>query len=90
MTRPRPGKYEQGRGVDTDSLTMLSSHPRIFPSQKVTKTCIAARRRADAANDGYMTKAVENYKKDADIDPDTKFKKLVDAISRGPPTGPDS
>jgi tetratricopeptide (TPR) repeat protein len=33
-------------------------------------------KKGDAANDAYMSKAVENYKKDAEVDPDPKMKKL--------------
>ena len=34
-------------------------------------------RKGEAENDGYLTKAVEYYRKSADVDPDTKMRKLA-------------
>ncbi len=34
-------------------------------------------RKGEAENDGYLTKAIENYKKAADLEPDPKIKKLA-------------
>ena len=64
------GKYEEAIAADatqTEAYFYLgNSYDNMYRSA----------RKGDATNDAFMSKAVDYYKKDAEIDPDPKMKKL--------------
>jgi tetratricopeptide (TPR) repeat protein len=70
------GKYESVVALDEDTLHQFHLEPAYFFLANSYDNMFRSAKRGDAANDGYMTKAVEFYKKDAEIDPDPKMKKL--------------
>jgi len=69
-------KYEQVAALDESVLHQFHLEPAYFFLANSYDNLYRGARRGDATNDAYMTKAVDFYKKDADIDPDPKMKKL--------------
>jgi tetratricopeptide (TPR) repeat protein len=69
-------KYEQVTALDEDTLHQFHLEPAYFFLANSYDQLYRSAKKGDAANDAYMTKAVEFYKKDAEIDPDPKMKKL--------------
>jgi tetratricopeptide (TPR) repeat protein len=69
-------KYEQVTALDENTLHQFHLEPAYFFLANSYDQLYRSAKKGDAANDAYMTKAVEFYKKDADIDPDPKMKKL--------------
>ena len=69
-------KYEQVTALDTDTLHQFHLEPSFFFLANSYDNLYRSAKRGDAANDANMTKAVDNYKKDAELDPDPKMKKL--------------
>ena len=74
--KPAAAKYEQVVALDTDTLNKFNLTPSYFFLANSSDNLYRGAKKGDATNDAYMTKAVENYKKDADLDPDPKMKKL--------------
>src|SRR6185295_6304456 len=69
-------KYEEVVALDEGTLHQFQLEPAYFFLANSYDNLYRGAKKGDAANDGYMTKAVEYYKKDAEIDPDPKMKKL--------------
>jgi tetratricopeptide (TPR) repeat protein len=69
-------KYEEVVALDQDTLNKFNLTPSYFFLANSYDNLYRGAKKGDAANDAYMTKAVENYKKDADLDSDPKMKKL--------------
>jgi tetratricopeptide (TPR) repeat protein len=69
-------KYEQVTALDENTLHQFHLEPAYFFLANSYDQLYRSAKKGDAANDAYMTKAVEFYKKDAEIDPDPKMKKL--------------
>jgi tetratricopeptide (TPR) repeat protein len=69
-------KYEEVAALDEDTLHQFHLEPAYFFLANSYDNLYRGAKRGDAANDGFMAKAVDNYKKDAAIDPDPKMKKL--------------
>jgi tetratricopeptide (TPR) repeat protein len=70
------GKYEQVVALDEGVLHQFHLEPAYFFLANSYDNLYRSAKKGDATNDGYMSKAVEFYKKDAEIDPDPKMKKL--------------
>jgi tetratricopeptide (TPR) repeat protein len=69
-------KYEQVTALDNDTLNRFSLTPAYFFLANSYDNLYRGAKKGDATNDGYMVKAVEYYKKDAELDSDPKMKKL--------------
>jgi tetratricopeptide (TPR) repeat protein len=69
-------KYEQVVALDEGTLHEFHLEPAYFFLANSYDNMYRSAKKGDPANDGYMSKAVDNYKKDAEIDPDPKMKKL--------------
>ena len=69
-------KYEQVVSLDQDTLNKFNLTPSYFFLANSYDNLYRGAKKGDPTNDGYMTKAVENYKKDAELDADPKMKKL--------------
>ena len=69
-------KYEQVTALDESVLHQFKLEPAYFFLANSYDNLYRSAKKGDATNDAYMTKAVEFYKKDAQIDPDPKMKKL--------------
>jgi len=69
-------KYEQVVALDESVLHQFQLEPAYFFLANSYDNLYRSAKKGDATNDGFMTKAVEFYKKDAQIDPDPKMKKL--------------
>src|SRR5258705_6741154 len=69
-------KYEGVVALDEGTLHDFHREPAYFFLANSYDNMYRSSKRGDAANDNNMSKAVEFYKKDADIDPDPKMKKL--------------
>jgi tetratricopeptide (TPR) repeat protein len=69
-------KYEQVTALDENTLHQFHLEPAYFFLANSYDQLYRSAKKGDAANDAYMAKAVDFYKKDADIDPDPKMKKL--------------
>ena len=69
-------KYEQVTALDENTLHQFHLEPAYFFLANSYDQLYRSAKKGDAANDAYMAKAVEFYKKDAEIDPDPKMKKL--------------
>jgi tetratricopeptide (TPR) repeat protein len=69
-------KYEQVVALDEGVLHQFHLEPAFFFLANSYDNLYRSAKRGDATNDGYMAKAVEYYKKDAEVDPDPKMKKL--------------
>jgi len=69
-------KYEQVVALDEGVLHQFHLEPAFFFLANSYDNLYRSAKKGDATNDGYMAKAVENYKKDAEVDPDPKMKKL--------------
>lgn len=69
-------KYEEVVALEEDTLHQFHLEPAYFFLANSYDNLYRSARKGDAANDGYMNKAVDFYKKDAQIDPDPKMKKL--------------
>ena len=69
-------KYEQVTALDENPLHQFHLEPAYFFLANSYDQLYRSAKKGDAANDAYMAKAVEFYKKDAEIDPDPKMKKL--------------
>jgi tetratricopeptide (TPR) repeat protein len=70
------GKYEQVVALDEGVLHQFHLEPAFFFLANSYDNLYRSAKKGDATNDGYMSKAVEYYKKDAEVDPDPKMKKL--------------
>ena len=70
------GKYEQVVALDEGVLHQFHLEPAYFFLANSYDNLYRSAKKGDPTNDGYMSKAVEFYKKDAEIDPDPKMKKL--------------
>lgn len=69
-------KYEEVVALPEDVLHQFHLEPAYFFLANSYDNMYRVARRGDATNDAYMAKAVEYYKKDAELDPDPKMKKL--------------
>jgi tetratricopeptide (TPR) repeat protein len=69
-------KYEEVVALDQDILNKFYLTPAYFFLANSYDNLYRAAKRGDPTNDAYMTKAVEYYKKDAELDVDPKMKKL--------------
>src|SRR5438046_2409868 len=69
-------KYEQVVALDESVLHQFHLEPAYFFLANSYDNLYRGAKKGDAANDANMAKAVEYYKKDAQIDPDPKMKKL--------------
>jgi tetratricopeptide (TPR) repeat protein len=69
-------KYEEVVALPEDVLHQFHLEPAYFFLANSYDNLYRGAKKGDAANDAYMSKAVENYKKDAEVDPDPKMKKL--------------
>jgi len=69
-------KYEEVVALDEGVLHQFHLEPAYFFLANSYDNLYRAAKKGDPTNDGYMSKAVEYYKKDAQIDPDPKMKKL--------------
>ena len=69
-------KYEEVVALDEDTLHQFHLEPAYFFLANSYDNLYRSAKRGDAANDAFMSKAVDYYKKDAQIDPDPKMKKL--------------
>src|SRR5258705_10518339 len=69
-------KYEQVTGVDESTLHQFHLEPAYFFLANSYDNLYRSAKKGDETNDSYMAKAVEYYKKDAELDPDPKMKKL--------------
>ena len=69
-------KYEAVVALDQDTLNKFSLTPAYFFLANSYDNLYRSARAGDATNDSYMAKAVEYYKKDAELDADPKMKKL--------------
>jgi len=74
--KPAIGKYEQVTALSEDTLHQFHLEPAYFFLANSYDNLYRPSKTGDTANDALMNKAVEYYKKDADIDPDPKMKKL--------------
>jgi len=70
------GKYGEVVALPDDTLHQFHLEPAYFFLANSYDNMYRASKKGDPTNDDYMTKAVEYYKKDAQIDPDPKMKKL--------------
>jgi len=69
-------KYEEVVALDQDILNRFYLTPAFFFLANSYDNLYRVAKRGDPVNDAYMTKAVEYYKKDAELDADPKMKKL--------------
>jgi tetratricopeptide (TPR) repeat protein len=69
-------KYEQVVALPEDTLHQFHLEPAYFFIANSYDQQYRPSRQGEPANDANLTKAVEYYKKDAQIDPDPKMKKL--------------
>jgi tetratricopeptide (TPR) repeat protein len=69
-------KYEQVTALSEDTLHQFKLEPGVLLPRQQLRQHVSVGEKGDAANDAFMSKAVEYYKKDAEIDPDPKMKKL--------------
>lgn len=69
-------KYEEVVALDEGVLHQFHLEPAYFFLANSYDNLFRSAKKGDATNDGFMSKAVDNYKKDAEIDPDPKMKKL--------------
>ena len=69
-------KYEQVVALDQDTLTKFSLTPAYFFLANSYDNMYRSAKAGDTTNDGYLTKAVEYYKKDAELDASPAMKKL--------------
>ena len=69
-------KYEEVVALPEDVLHQFHLEPAYFFLANSYDNLFRGAKKGDATNDAYMTKAVDNYKKDAEVDPDPKMKKL--------------
>jgi len=69
-------KYEEVVALDEGVLHQFHLEPAYFFLANSYDNLYRGAKKGDPTNDGYMSKAVEYYKKDAQIDPDPKMKKL--------------
>ena len=69
-------KYEQVVALDQDILSKFNMTPAFFFLANSYDNLYRGAKKGDATNDAYMAKAVEYYKKDAELDADPKMKKL--------------
>jgi tetratricopeptide (TPR) repeat protein len=69
-------KYEEVTALDTETLNRFNLTPAYFFLANSYDNLYRGAKKGDQTNDDYMIKAVENYKKDAELDPDPKMKKL--------------
>src|ERR1051325_5876396 len=69
-------KYEQVTALDENTLHQFHLEPAYFFLANSYDQLYRSAKKGDATNDDYMAKAVQFYKKDAEIDPDPKMKKL--------------
>jgi len=69
-------KYEQVTALDESTLHQFHLEPAYFFLANSYDNLYRSAKKGDATNDSYMAKAVEYYKKDAEVDPDPKMKKL--------------
>ena len=69
-------KYEEVVALPEDVLHQFHLEPAYFFLANSYDNLYRGAKKGDAANDAFMSKAVENYKKDAEVDPDPKMKKL--------------
>jgi len=69
-------KYEQVAALSEDTLHQFKLEPAYFFLANSYDNLYRSSKKGDAANDANMTKAVDYYKKDAQLDPDPKMKKL--------------
>lgn len=69
-------KYEEVVALDESVLHQFHLEPAYFFLANSYDNLYRSAKKGDATNDAYMSKAVEFYKKDAEIDPDPKMKKL--------------
>jgi len=69
-------KYEEVVALPQDVLHQFHLEPAYFFLANSYDNLFRGAKKGDATNDAYMTKAVDNYKKDAEVDPDPKMKKL--------------
>jgi tetratricopeptide (TPR) repeat protein len=69
-------KYEEIVALDQEILNKFQLTPAYFYLANSYDNLYRGAKAGDATNDGYMTKAVENYRKDAELDADPKMKKL--------------
>src|SRR5215471_7963690 len=69
-------KYEEVVALPEDTLHQFHLEPAYFFLANSYDNLYRPSKQGDAANDDLIKKAVDNYKKDADIDPDPKMKKL--------------
>jgi len=69
-------KYEEVVALDEGVLHQFHLEPAYFFLANSYDNLYRGAKKGDPTNDGYMSKAVEYYKKDAEIDPDPKMKKL--------------
>ena len=70
------GKYESVVALDEDTLHQFHLEPAYFFLANSYDNMFRVAKKGDATNDAYMAKAVEYYKKDAELDADPKMKKL--------------
>src|SRR4030095_9586847 len=69
-------KYEEVVALDEGTLHQFHLEPAYFFLANSYDNLYRSARRGDTTNDALMSKAVDYYKKDAQIDPDPKMKKL--------------
>src|SRR5882672_10149917 len=69
-------KYEQVVALDQGTLNKFYLTPAFFFLANSYDNLYRGAKKGDPTNDAYMTKAVEYYKKDAELDADPKMKKL--------------
>ena len=69
-------KYEEVVALPEDVLHQFHLEPAYFFLANSYDNLYRSAKKGDAANDAYMMKAVDNYKRDAQLDPDPKMKKL--------------
>ena len=74
-------KYEQVVALEPDTLNQFNLVPAYFFLANSYDNMYRSSKKGDAANDAMLTKAVDFYKKDAELDPDPKMKKLSDRKS---------
>jgi hypothetical protein len=72
----RGGEVRRGNGPAEDVLHSFHLEPAYFFLANSYDNLDRTSKKGDATNDGYMSKAVDYYKKDAQLDPDPKMKKL--------------
>jgi len=69
-------KYEEVVALPEDVLHQFHLEPAYFFLANSYDNLYRGAKKGDATNDAYMSKAVDYYKKDAEVDPDPKMKKL--------------